>query len=54
MGNYKEGSMTLYLSADTPMTVIESLVDLMSFKNDFNASKDYKAERIERLRKNRK
>ena len=54
MGNYKEGSMALYLSADTPMTVIESLVDLMSFKNDFNASKDYKAERIERLRKNRK
>ena len=29
MGNYKEGYVQLWLSSETPMTVIESLVDLM-------------------------
>jgi hypothetical protein len=54
MGNYKEGYVQLWLSPETPMTVIESLVDLMCFHSDYKNDKDLKSERIERLKKTRK
>lgn len=54
MGNYKEGYIQVYLRADTPMTVIESLVDLMYFPSDYKNNKDLKSERIERLKNTRK
>ena len=54
MGNYKQGYLELYLKKDTPFTVIESLVDLSYFEDDFKKNKDLKAERIQRLKKNRK
>ena len=53
MGNYKEGYLELYLKKDTPFTVIESLVDLSYFDGDFKNGKDLRAERIQRLKKNR-
>ncbi len=54
MGNYKEGYIQVFLRNDTPMTVIESLVDLMYFPSDYKDGKDLKSDRIMRLKNTRK
>ena len=54
MGNYKEGYLDLYLKKDTPFTIIESLVDLCYFDGDIKKGNNYREERIQRLKKNRK
>lgn len=49
MGNYKEGSIIVMLDKETPLSIIESFIDIMWFDKDYKNSEQYRNKRINAL-----